>query len=154
MLGVGAAMLPVAGTVGLGALRRQNRQSVPIPGLEAGEPTVSFALRNVNVIDVLNGRVRPPMTVVIAGNRIQSIELKRTQTGGVSLVYWTRSVKLGKLAELVLLESNPLDSIANTQKINMVMTGGRVYRRAALDATLSRIKPSECVRSPSTGAAT
>jgi imidazolonepropionase-like amidohydrolase len=49
-------------------------------------------------------------------------------------------VEPGKLAELVLLDANPLDDIANTQKINMVFTGGRVYRRPALDAMLNAVE--------------
>jgi hypothetical protein len=50
------------------------------------------------------------------------------------------TVEPGKLAELVLLDANPLDDIANTTKINMVFTGGRVYRRPALDAMLSAVE--------------
>jgi hypothetical protein len=50
------------------------------------------------------------------------------------------TVESGKLAELVLLDANPLDDITNTTKINMVFTGGRVYRRPALDAMLSAVE--------------
>jgi imidazolonepropionase-like amidohydrolase len=50
------------------------------------------------------------------------------------------TVETGKLAELVLLDANPLDNIANTTKINMVFTGGRVYRRPALDAMLDAVE--------------
>jgi hypothetical protein len=50
------------------------------------------------------------------------------------------TVETGKLAELVLLDANPLDDIANTTKVNMVFTGGRVYRRPALDAMLSAVE--------------
>jgi imidazolonepropionase-like amidohydrolase len=49
------------------------------------------------------------------------------------------TVETGKLAELVLLDANPLDNITNTTKINMVLTGGRVYRRPALDAMLDAV---------------
>jgi imidazolonepropionase-like amidohydrolase len=50
------------------------------------------------------------------------------------------TVERGKLAELVLLDANPLDDISNTRKINTVFTGGRVYRRPALDAILSAVE--------------
>jgi imidazolonepropionase-like amidohydrolase len=50
------------------------------------------------------------------------------------------TIERGKLAEMVLLDTNPLDDIANTQKINMVFTGGRVYRRPALDAILAAVE--------------
>ena len=46
----------------------------------------------------------------------------------------------GKLAELVLLEANPLDDITNTQKINMVITGGRMYRKPVLETILSAVE--------------
>jgi imidazolonepropionase-like amidohydrolase len=50
------------------------------------------------------------------------------------------TVEPDKLAEMVLLDGNPLDDINNTTKIQMVFTGGRVYRRAALDAILSAVE--------------
>ncbi|MBI3207986.1 MAG: amidohydrolase family protein [Candidatus Solibacter usitatus] len=46
------------------------------------------------------------------------------------------TVERNKFAELVLLEANPLDDIANTQKINIVITEGRMFRKPALEATL------------------
>lgn len=50
------------------------------------------------------------------------------------------TIESGKLAEMVLLDANPLDDIANTQKINTVFTGGRAYRRAALDKVLQAVE--------------
>jgi hypothetical protein len=50
------------------------------------------------------------------------------------------TVERGKLAELVLLDANPLNDIANTQKINTVITGGRVYRKPALEAMLNAVE--------------
>jgi imidazolonepropionase-like amidohydrolase len=50
------------------------------------------------------------------------------------------TAETGKLAELVLLDANPLDNIANTSKIDTVFTGGRVYRRPALDAMLDAVE--------------
>jgi imidazolonepropionase-like amidohydrolase len=46
------------------------------------------------------------------------------------------AVEAGKRAELVLLDADPLENIRNTQQINAVFTGGRVYRRPALDKML------------------
>ena len=50
------------------------------------------------------------------------------------------TIETGKLAELVLLDANPLDDIANTTKINMVITGGCIYRRPSLDAMLDTVE--------------
>ncbi len=50
------------------------------------------------------------------------------------------SIEDGKIADLVLLEENPLDNIANTTKIASVIYGGRLLPRAALDKMLSQVE--------------
>lgn len=50
------------------------------------------------------------------------------------------TVEQGKVADLVLLDANPLDSIANTQKIRAVVVNGRLLDREALDAMLAQIE--------------
>jgi len=42
------------------------------------------------------------------------------------------SVEPGKLADLVLLDANPLEKIENTQKVSAVVAAGRLYDRAAI----------------------
>jgi imidazolonepropionase-like amidohydrolase len=48
------------------------------------------------------------------------------------------SVAEGKLADLVLLDADPLEDIRNTLRVRAVLAGGRFYDRAALDAILQR----------------
>lgn len=50
------------------------------------------------------------------------------------------TVEQGKLADLVLLQANPLADIGNTRKIDAVIVGGKVISRAELDAMLARIE--------------
>jgi imidazolonepropionase-like amidohydrolase len=47
------------------------------------------------------------------------------------------SIDKGKRADLVLLAADPLQDVANTQKIEAVIVGGRVLERKALDSLLA-----------------
>lgn len=48
------------------------------------------------------------------------------------------TIQPGKLADLVLLNANPLDDIANTRKIDAVVYGGRLFPKASLDEMLAK----------------
>jgi hypothetical protein len=50
------------------------------------------------------------------------------------------AIEPGKLADMVLLEKNPLDDISNTQTIDTVIANGRVFRREDLDALLQAVE--------------
>jgi imidazolonepropionase-like amidohydrolase len=50
------------------------------------------------------------------------------------------TVEVGKLADLVLLDADPLADIANTQRIRAVVAAGRLYRRADLDGLVENAR--------------
>lgn len=50
------------------------------------------------------------------------------------------TVEKGKFADLLLLSANPLDDIANTQKIAAVIANGQYFRRADLDKILGMVE--------------
>jgi len=49
------------------------------------------------------------------------------------------TVSQGKVADLVLLDANPLIDIRNTRRISAVIANGRVFDRPALDALLNHV---------------
>jgi imidazolonepropionase-like amidohydrolase/Tol biopolymer transport system component len=51
------------------------------------------------------------------------------------------SLEVGKLADLLVLDANPLDDIKNSSKIAEVMKNGRLYDAATLNETYPRQKP-------------
>ncbi len=57
------------------------------------------------------------------------------------------AVSGGKIADLVLLEANPLDDIHNTTKIVAVVSNGRYFARAALDQMLHALESAPTARS-------
>ena len=50
------------------------------------------------------------------------------------------TVEVGKIADLVILDANPLIDIRNTTKISTVIFDGRVHSREKLDKMLEAVK--------------
>jgi imidazolonepropionase-like amidohydrolase len=50
------------------------------------------------------------------------------------------SVEQGKIADLVLLDANPLDDIANTKKITAVVVRGKLLEKASLEKMLASVE--------------
>ena len=52
------------------------------------------------------------------------------------------SIEKGKLADLIVLERNPLDDIRNSESIAMVMMNGRLYDGKTLAETAGSKRPA------------
>jgi imidazolonepropionase-like amidohydrolase len=50
------------------------------------------------------------------------------------------TIEKGKLADLVLLDANPLQDINNTQKINAVVVGGKLIPKSELQEMLAKVE--------------
>ena len=76
--------------------------------------------------------------LVIAG--LTPVEALRTATLNpakfLGLDQTLGTIEQGKIADLVLLDANPLLDIRNTQRINAVVANGRLFDRKALDKML------------------
>src|SRR5271169_3250368 len=71
-----------------------------------------------------------PMQALQAATKLPAEFLGKQQTQG--------TIEQGKIADLVLLDSNPLDDIPNTQKIHAVVLRGKLLERGTLDEVLTK----------------
>ena len=55
----------------------------------------------------------------------------------------TGTIEQGKIADLLLLDANPLEDIRNTRRIAAVVLRGALYDRAGIDGLLAKVKAAE-----------
>ena len=70
-----------------------------------------------------------PMEAIISATRYPAEFFGMQKTLG--------TIEKGKIADLVLLDANPLDDISNTKRIRTVIVGGKLMNRSALDRLLA-----------------
>jgi hypothetical protein len=102
---------------------------VPIlAGSDAGDPGVYW------------GRaLHEELELLVSAGLSEADALRAATLGPAQFLEATDSlgtVDAGKLADLVLLDGNPLEDIRNTQRISAVVLRGRVFDRVALDTLL------------------
>ena len=79
-----------------------------------------------------------PMEAIQAATRNPMILMGRSDSLG--------TVEVGKKADLVLLDGDPLEDISNTRRIVSVWSGGRYYDRAELDGMLEAVAAQQTIR--------
>lgn len=118
---------------GLEITGRAHRAGVGIAlGTDAGD---TYVFPGSGAHDELGELVKAGLTPAeaLAAATVRAAEFLRVEDE-----YGT--VEAGKRADLLLLGANPLEDIANTRAIEMVIFDGRPYDRAALDAMLADIE--------------
>jgi hypothetical protein len=86
------------------------------------------------------GNLQNELTQLVAAGLSPREALESATLAPARLLGWDRlmgSVETGKIADLVLLEGNPLEDIANTRRIAGVFAQGRYYSHQDLDAMLA-----------------
>jgi hypothetical protein len=105
------------------------KAGVPIlAGTDTGNP---FCFPGFSLHDELALLVIAGLTPIEA---LRSATLNPAKFFGLDQTLGT--IGQGKIADLVLLDANPLHDIRNTQRINAVVSNGRLFDRKALDKML------------------
>lgn len=100
-----------------------------VAGTDAGVSGVVGGFSLHDELELLQQAGLSPEEVLYSATRLSSIWLGMdTQTG---------TIEAGKVADLVLLDANPLIDIKNTRKISGVFVGGRWLAAAQLNARLA-----------------
>lgn len=109
--------------------RTMQEEGVPIlAGSDAGVPGVFWGIALHQELELLVDAGFTEAQALRAATIRPAEFLKATHSLG--------TIEAGKLADLVLLNANPLEDISNTQKINAVVANGRYFDRQALDKLL------------------
>jgi adenine deaminase len=107
-----------------------NKAGVPMmAGTDVGNP---FLLPGFSLHDELATFVRAGLT---PGEALKTATYNPAKYLG--MLDRLGTIEKGKLADLVLLDANPLEDIRNTRKIRAVVLNGRYLDRAALDKLLA-----------------
>jgi imidazolonepropionase-like amidohydrolase len=110
---------------------KMNVAGVPI--MAGTDTTAPFVFPGSSLHEELALLVRAgltPMQALQAATRLPAEFLGKQQTQG--------TIEQGKIADLLLLDANPLDDIQNTQKIRAVILHGRLLERSSLDEVLAK----------------
>jgi parallel beta-helix repeat protein len=123
-------------------LQRQPADTTVSDTVHVAPPTGPREADRASILAALE-QVRPGGTVQFAAGTYLMGELIRITLNPARYLEATDSlgtVAPGKLADLVLLDGNPLEDIRNTQRISGVVANGHYFHRQALDRLLAEVE--------------
>ncbi|HXI02151.1 MAG TPA: amidohydrolase family protein [Candidatus Saccharimonadales bacterium] len=126
-----AILGPVAGTLVENVRMLNDAGVVILAGTDVGNPFLVPGLSLHRELEQLRGAGLSPLQA------LQAATIRPARVFGMAGSLGT--VEAGKLADLVLLDASPLESISNTQRIRSVVANGRLFRRADLDRLLAGV---------------
>jgi hypothetical protein len=109
-----------------------------LAGTDTGNP---FCFPGFSLHDELALLVKAGLTPIEA---LRAATLNPAKFFGLDQTLGT--VEPGKIANLVVLDANPLEDIRNTQRINAVILNGRLFDRKALDKMLTEAEAATSQR--------
>lgn len=109
----------------LANLKRVHDAGIPVVmGTDAGNPLTLHGPAVYREMEAMAEAGLSPMDVLVASTRTAARAMGREDIG---------TVEAGKIADLVVLDANPLDRIGNVRAVARVVRGGRVWTREELE---------------------
>jgi imidazolonepropionase-like amidohydrolase len=106
-------------------LRRVRDAGIPIAmGTDAGNPLTLHGASVYREMEAMAEAGMTPMEVLVASTRTAARAMGRTDIG---------TLEPGKLADLVVLDADPLASVANLRRVRLVARGGEIWTREELE---------------------
>jgi len=94
-------------------------------GTDAGNPLTLHGPSVFLEIEALERAGLRPMEVIVAATRNGALAMGRLGDFG--------TVEAGKMADLVVVDADPLQAVRNLRRVSLVVRGGHVHRRADLE---------------------
>lgn len=106
-------------------LRRVHAAGIPVAmGTDAGNPLTLHGASVFREMDAMAAAGLSPMDVLVSSTRVAATAMGRDDIG---------TLRPGMRADLVVLDADPLASIANLRSIRLVARGGEVWTRSELE---------------------
>ncbi|HEX8391027.1 MAG TPA: amidohydrolase family protein [Longimicrobium sp.] len=106
-------------------LRRVREAGIPIAmGTDAGNPLTLHGASVYREMDAMAEAGMTPMEVLVASTRTAARAMGRTDIG---------TLRPGMIADLVVLEADPLANVANLRSVRLVVRSGEVWTRQELE---------------------